>query len=149
MNLRRLAALAAAASLAAPACTGFPRGWHAARTAHPADPATGAWRGTWLSATNGHHGGLRAVVSTIPNQPGMLRFRYRASWKHILCAGFSVDCLASPQPDGSISLSGSKDLGTLFGGTFSHSATIHNNSLKATYHASMDHGTMVLQRLNH
>lgn len=131
-----------------PACTGIPRGWSQAKSARPQDAATGAWLGTWRSEVNGHHGGLRAVVEPLPGQPDTLRFRYRASWMRILCAGFTVDCAVTRQRDGSLRVTGVKDLGRAFGGTFEHSGTIREGCLSARYAAAIDRGTMELRRLN-
>lgn len=148
-RVRCFLALSAALGFAVlPSCTGLPRGWNQAKSARPQDPATGAWVGTWRSDVNGHHGGLRAVVEPLPGQPDTLRFRYRASWMRILCAGFTVDCAVTRQRDGSLRVSGSKDLGRAFGGTFEHSGSIRDGRLSATYGASIDRGTMELRRLS-
>ena len=128
-------------------CTGFPRGWRAAKSSPPTDALSGAWVGTWRSDANGHTGGLRAVVAPLPEQPGTWRFRYRASWKRVLCAGFTVDCRATRQPDGSWRVTGSRDLGPLFGGVFNHTATVSGDTLDACYDARLDRGTMSMKRL--
>jgi hypothetical protein len=148
-RVRSFLALSAALGCAVlPSCTGIPRGWNQAKSARPQDAATGAWIGTWRSEVNGLHGGLRAVVETLPGQPDTLRFRYRASWMKVLCAGFTVDCGVQRQPDGSLRVTGAKDLGRAFGGTFEHSGSIHAGRLSARYAAAIDRGTMDLRRLN-
>jgi hypothetical protein len=141
-----LTAVAGMAGL--PSCTGIPRGWRQAKAGEPRDDATGAWVGTWRSHVNGHHGGLRAVVEPPPGQPAALRFRYRASWMRVLCAGFTVDCTGTREADGSLTVSGAKDLGRAFGGRFQHTGSIRHGRLTAAYSSAMDHGVMELRRLN-
>ena len=128
-----------------PACTGWPPGWQRAKRLPTADGLSGAWMGTWRSTPSGHTGKLRCAV--FPKSPTTWEYRYRATWAKILCAGFPVTCTASPQPDGSIRLTGSRDLGPLFGGTFTHTGTVTGDQLHATYQSTADHGTLTLQRL--
>ena len=128
-------------------CTGFPRGWATAKSSPPADALSGAWVGTWRSDANGHTGGLRAVVAPVAGQPDTWRFRYRASWKRVLCAGFTVDCRGSRRPDGTWNVTGSRDLGRAFGGVFTHAATVSGDAFEACYDSKLDRGTMSLQRV--
>lgn len=132
----------------ASSCTGWPRGWSAAkRGAHPADGLSGAWEGTWRSVPTGHTGKLRCAV--FPKSPDTWEYRYRASWAKVLCAGFKVDCLAVRQKDGTWKISGERDLGPLFGGIFKHTGTVSGDGekLDATYNAKLDHGTLTLRRV--
>jgi hypothetical protein len=126
------------------ACTGIPRGWSEAKRTPPADALSGAWTGTWRSDINGHHGGLRAVAA--PHSPGVWQFRFRASWAKILCAGFTVDTAATRGPDGTWTLSGSKDLGPAFGGLFHCRGTVKDGVFQARYEAKLDRGVMEMRR---
>ncbi len=128
------------------ACTGFPSGWSAAKRLPATDPVTGAWIGEWRSEGSGHHGGLRCVVER--KDADTCHFRYRASWAKILCAGFSLDAMAKPDGKGGQIVTGSKDLGRIFGGVFTCNGTIKDGVFQSRYGAKMDRGTMTLRRLN-
>lgn len=130
-----------------PACTGWPQGWSKVKAVSARDTPAGAWIGTWHSVPTGHTGKLRCAVFPAPGQTGTWQYRYRASWAKVLCAGFTVDCQATRQSDGTWRITGSRDLGPLFGGTFTHTATLSGDQLHATYHAAADHGTLTLRRL--
>lgn len=134
-------------SLLLPACTGWPRGWNQAKSISHQNSPAGAWMGNWKSIPTGHTGQLRCVVFPSPEKPDSWQFRYRASWAKVLCAGFTVDCQAVRQSNGSWRITGSRDLGPLFGGVFTHTATLHGDQLNATYQAAADHGTLTLRRL--
>jgi hypothetical protein len=131
--------------LLVPACTGWPSGWQQAKHLPATDRLSGAWIGTWRSLPSGHSGKLRCAV--FPKSPTTWEYRYRATWAKILCAGFTVTCSATPQADSSIRLAGSRDLGPVFGGTFTHTGTVSGDLLQATYQSSADRGTLTLQRL--
>jgi len=126
-------------------CTGFPRGWQQARRSTPPDAVSGAWIGTWRSDVNGHHGGLRAVASQ--KADGAWEFRFQASWARVLCAGFDLEPVIQPAPAGGYTFTGSKDLGSAFGGTFTCNGTIRREEFHARYKAKLDHGVMTLRRL--
>jgi len=128
-----------------PACTGWPRGWGKSKRLPSGDGVSGAWTGTWHSIPSGHRGRLRCAV--FPKSPGVWEYRYRATWAHFLCAGFNVDCQGFPQPDGSLRITGQRDLGPVFGGVFSHEGRVQGNQLEAAYSASLDRGTLSLRRL--
>lgn len=74
-------------------------------------------------------------------------YRYRASWARVLCAGFTVDCTARQQKDGSWTIAGARDLGPIFGGVFSHEATVDGDRLEAQYRSAADRGTLSLERV--
>lgn len=137
--------LACLLSALLPSCTGWPRGWVAARDSVPADGLSGAWVGTWRSEGTGHHGKLRCVV--IPDRKGQWEYRYRATWSGFLCAGFSVRCDAVPDGPDRWRVKGQRNLGPIFGGVFAHEATVLGDDLKATYSAKVDHGVMELRRV--
>ena len=140
-----LPAVALSAGLTQSSCTGWPRGWTKARQHSPADGLSGAWEGSWRSVPTGHTGKLRCAV--FPKAPGIWEYRYRATWAEIFCGGFTVDCRAVPQPDGTWTLSGQRDLGPAFGGVFRHTGTVSGGHLEARYEAAADHGELSLQRV--
>lgn len=129
-----------------PSCTGWPRGWVAARKSVAGDGLSGAWLGTWRSEGTGHHGKLRCVV--IPDSKGKWEYRYRATWSGFLCAGFSVRCDAVPDGPGRWLVKGERNLGPIFGGVFTHEGTVSGDKLEAKYSAKVDHGIMELRRVS-
>lgn len=146
MKVRFFMPLAVGAALVSgPSCTGWPRGWTQAKKLAEQDSPAGAWTGTWQSIPTGHSGNLRCAV--FPKGHGTWQYRYRATWAKVLCAGFTVDCEATRLPDGRWEITGQRDLGPLFGGTFTHKAILSDGQLQATYQATADHGTLTLRRL--
>lgn len=144
--ITRLRLLSAAlCAMALPACRSVPEGWEEAlRQPIPSranDPA-GAWRGTWLSEVNGHTGELLCAVSPA-DSPGAHTFRYRATWGRILHAPFTVRCTVDEKGK----VTGSKDLGPLFGGTFSHTGSLTRDTFQARYESTLDRGTMEMRRV--
>lgn len=128
-------------------CTGIPAGWQDAKRAGHGDPVNGAWIGTWRSEATGHTGGLRAVISSVPGRSDVRSFRFRASWAKIFCAGFQLEAGVKRTAPDTWTVTASKDLGRLFGGTFTCNGTIHNDVFSARYDARMDRGIMEMQRL--
>jgi len=133
------------------ACTGIPQNWAEAKRSTTG--VEGAWLGTWRSDVNGHSGGLRAAVTTVHHDPPLPSdhdtrlFRFRASWAKILCAGFSLHGTVKKTGPDSWTMSGSKDLGKLFGGTFTCTGTVRGDEFKARYDAKMDRGVMEMRRV--
>ena len=126
-------------------CTGIPSGWSDAKRTGSSDPVCGAWLGEWRSERNGHHGGLRCVVER--QDTVTCRFRYRASWAKILCAGFTLTSTVKPDGKGGYAVTGSKDLGKAFGGVFACTGTIKDGVFKSRYEAKLDRGAMELRKL--
>ena len=105
----------------------------------------GAWEGSWHSKPTGHTGNLRCAV--VAKSAGVYEYRYRATWAKVLCAGFTVDCKVTAQPDGTWKVIGQRDLGALFGGVFTHEGFVSGDRLEARYHAAADQGELRLQRM--
>ncbi len=146
MNIRPLPLLGVfLLMIFAPSCTGWPRGWRDAKKSTSSDGLSGAWEGTWRSTPSGHSGKLRCAV--FPKSPGVWEYRYRATWAKVLCAGFTVDCEAKLQKDGTRRVTGQRDLGPVFGGVFTHEGTVSGDKLNARYHAALDDGILTLRRL--
>lgn len=114
-------------------CGTFERDWkqsvadyQAGTIAAPAGP----WTGTWTTATNGHTGNLRAIVTPSDKTPGEYDFRYHATWKRILSGTYTVSYPVK-RSGGIYHADGEEDLG-LFG-TFGHKARITAKRFEATY----------------
>ena len=150
---RLLTAVLLTAAAALSSCTGLPQGWSEARRGTLSDPVSGAWAGHWHSESTGHRGGLRCVISPVkhcvplPREQEMRHFRFRASWAKILCAGFTMDGAAVPAGKDGHTISGSRDLGPLFGGVFTCRGTIRGDAFSARYEAKVDRGTMEMRRV--
>ena len=122
-------------------CASKPRGWQQALRSPSGDIAAGAWTGTWKSDVNGHTGALACAVTR--NAPDRCTFHYRAGWARVFSAGFEVTCHVTP--DGRVT--GSKDLGPLYGGTFTHNGSFSRDKFHAIYKSSIDRGSMTMTRI--
>jgi hypothetical protein len=125
---------------------GFNRDWTRAAATNATAPASleGAWKGTWISEVNGHHGQLRAVVTAIPGKtpPSDYDFRYHATYKTILSGSYTT----RHHVDAKGALSGSQDLGSLVGGVFTYEGKVTPTEFRATYKSSSDHGLFEMKR---
>ena len=122
-------------------CASKPQGWQQALHAPAGDMAAGAWTGTWKSDVNGHTGALACVITR--TAPDRCTFHYRAGWAHVFSAGFQVECRVTP--DGRVT--GSKDLGTLYGGIFTHDGAFTGDRFQAQYKSRIDTGRMTMSRM--
>jgi hypothetical protein len=130
--------------LAAGGCSTFHHDWRqAAAQPAPADDITGRWEGTWQSDVNGHHGGLRCVVTK--ESPGKYRIHYRATWKKILHGSYNVE-VAVRREGGTFKSTGGADLGWKYGGHYSYEGDATPTEFTSTYKSKGDHGTFKLKR---
>lgn len=90
----------------------------------------GPWKGSWTTATNGHSGDLRAIVTPSPDEPGQYDFHYHATWPPIFSGAYKVRFPVIRRGQRHLA-NGEKKLGIF--GTFGHKATISNDSFEATY----------------
>jgi hypothetical protein len=123
-------------------CGGFQSQWTQTGSLKQSWPQ-GRWVGGWLSATNGHKGQLRCLITAV--EPQKLHCTYHAEWAKFLSGTFEITCEAIPQKDGSWRLLGSKDLGALFGGEFSHEGVLTKSGFSAKYRSALDKGTFSLK----
>ncbi|MCE2797524.1 MAG: hypothetical protein LW816_19540 [Planctomyces sp.] len=104
---------------------------------------TGTWTGTWCSGKNGHHGPMTAEFSGGCN--GCYDVRFRGRFCAIIPFTYRTTLKAVSNPDGSVSLTGSRRLGLLMG-TFSMQGVVSGDKLQASYCSKQDHGTFTLSR---
>ena len=145
MMKRSVAALCFVGGLSS--CSGirFERDWKQALT-HPTPAPAGCWEGHWKSDANGHTGKLRCLVETSGTDPLDLKFRYLATWQEFLQATFTINCRAVAQGAGRWKVTGTKDLGSMLGGAFSHQGAITPQTIRARYTSRLDQGVMELER---
>lgn len=129
-------------------CSTFERDWNAvaelASTHATADAGiTGRWRGIWRSDANGHHGGLRCIITTTDD--GGLHARYHATYARVLT--FEYDMPMTVEHDGATSrFAADADLGWLAGGRYEYVGTVVGDAFHATYESAKDHGIFKLRR---
>ncbi len=137
----------ALAGLMLSSCGTFQRDWKKAVAEYQSGKSTapaGPWTGTWTTATNGHTGALRAIVTPAADEPGKYDFHYHATWAKLFSGAYKVRFPVTRRGDTYLA-NGEKKLG-LFG-TFGHKATLSKHSFQATYsNDSGDLGTFSLRR---
>jgi hypothetical protein len=104
----------------------------------------GCWQGCWSSNRNGHSGKLRATITKVDESRYCARFS--GTYQRILPFGYRV-MLSVKQEGDAVKLEGSKDLGLLFGGTFSFDGTATDTEFKATYTSRRDCGEFNMRRV--
>ncbi len=114
-------------------CGPFERQWKQAVSAYQAGQTSspiGPWEGTWKTVTNGHTGKLRAIVTAPENSTDDYRFRYHATFKKNLSAGYTAHFPVT-RSGSTYRVDGQQKL-PLYG-TFRHQATITRDRFNATY----------------
>lgn len=134
-----------AGSLSSCAGSRFEREWNSDRR-ESAQGLTGSWEGKWLSESTGHEGKLRCIVKSVNGWQNDYAFQYEATWGKFLRGIFTIQCKAEHTGPRQWKVNGSKDLGKLLGGEFSHHAEITPLAIHAQYHSRLDHGVMDLRR---
>lgn len=126
--------------------TGFRREWREAVAAGPQPGASGAWEGEWRSDVNGHHGRLRAVISSAKDASGTHEVHYHATWAKILSGGFR--CTHRIQPAaGGLALEGNHRMPDWAGGLYRYDGRIRGDQFEAGYSSSKDHGVFRMTRV--
>ncbi len=135
------------AGLVLSSCGTFQRDWKKSVAEYQSGQLTapaGPWTGTWTTATNGHTGDLRAIVTPAADEPGKYDFHYHATWAKIFSGTYKARFPVTRR-GGTYRANGEKKLGPF--GTFRHKATVSKRSFQATYsNDSGDLGTFSLQR---
>jgi hypothetical protein len=104
---------------------------------------TGHWCGNWKSCTSGHKGPLRADFCKINDHCYEVRFKGR--FFKVLPFRYSVQLQVVEETADHVVLSGSQNLGRLFG-TFTYSATVTEKCFVATYTSCKDDGEFRMER---
>ncbi|MEM9283635.1 MAG: hypothetical protein AAGA96_17575 [Verrucomicrobiota bacterium] len=121
-----------AAAVLLSSCSSFEQEWQQSVADYEAGKISapyGPWEGSWTTSSNGHTGGLRAVVKE-KSGTNEATFRYHATWAEHLKGGYQVSFPVVRQGSTYI-VNGSKNLG-LFG-TFNHKGKVTGNQFRATY----------------
>ncbi len=127
-------------------CSSFHGEWREAAKKVPTSeqPWEGRWLGTWQSDANGHHGGLKCVL-TPGSEPGQYRANFRASYAKVIYFGY-VAALTGSETNGVVLFTGSSDLGSLAGGVYHYDGHANATNFLSTYKSGGDHGTFTLKR---
>ncbi len=140
----RLLVLGLSCCLLASGCTAFRSEWKsAAKIPVPTDDIAGRWKGTWRSDVNGHHGGLRCIVTKL--DASSYRFYYDASYKRILHGYYTITQTVA-RADHTFKLRGSAELPKIFGGHYDYEGTATATNLTSNYTAKADHGVFQMMR---
>jgi hypothetical protein len=105
-----------------------------------ADDLSGCWAGHWQSCRTGHRGPLQAQFVRLA--PDTYEVHFAGRFFKVIPFRYSIVMTAIEQ-DGVVHLSGSQNLGRLFG-TFSFSAVAASDSFDAHYRSTKDNGRFVL-----
>lgn len=123
-------------------CSTFNRDWRNFEAEHD-EPVAGLWKGTWLSHANGHHGGLRCIMT--PRSDSIYDAHYRASYRKILRFEYTVPMRVRSQAGG-YSFTGDADLGAMAGGLYTYSGSITGHTFRAKYSSKLDWGVFDMER---
>lgn len=105
----------------------------------------GAWKGTWQSNINGHHGPLWCIVTQNKETSSQWNFRYRAGWSVLQFGDFLHQTPAKLDPNGNLPLTGRMILPNNFG-TYSVEGQLTPTQFNLRYQGSGDRGTITLIR---
>lgn len=123
----------------------FERQWQeATRYSYPEQELAGCWEGTWQSDYNGHHGGLRAIITK--QGEGYYDAHFHATYAAVIPFEFQLPFLVAD--DGAAyALQGEADLGWLAGGLYNYNGSATATDFVAAYSAeNKDHGTFTMQK---
>jgi len=125
-----------------PSCSlSFKKAW---KNSPPSSAVTGKWEGTWLSAANGHHGRLRAVVTE--DGPSHA-FHYHATWAGFLSGSFKAPHKVTKQKNGTYTFEGDHRMPDWAGGNYHYAGTIKGDDFNACYESAKDKGTFTMKRV--
>jgi hypothetical protein len=125
-------------------CSTFDSDWDAAKGL--ATGIEGRWEGTWSSDGNGHHGGLRCLVTRRSDEGLDARFHATYSdWCGTLGFEYTVPLTAKATPEG-WRLGGAADLGWLAGGDYEYDGLATLARFFCNFQSAGDHGVFVLER---
>ncbi|MCZ6835030.1 MAG: hypothetical protein O7G85_04580 [Planctomycetota bacterium] len=109
------------------------------------DGIEGRWEGTWSSEANGHHGGLRCIISRDDQETLIARYHATYGW----CFTFEYSMPMEVDESGeTIRFSAQADLGWLAGGQYEYEGTIIGDAFSSTYECKRDHGIFEMKRVD-
>lgn len=123
----------------------FEREWQSACSySYPEHDLAGCWEGTWQSDWNGHHGGLRSIITK--QGDGYYNAQFHATYAVVIPFEFEIPLLVTD--DGQVyNFQGEADLGWLAGGNYTYNGTATASEFLADYCAeNNDHGTFTMTR---
>jgi hypothetical protein len=125
-------------------CSTFNRDWRRAAVPDPSQNSIeGRWEGHWISDVNGHHGGLRCLMTRQTN--AVYQARFRATYARALHFSYTVPLEVQPH-FGGWEFNGEANLGKLAGGLYYYEGRATPTNLLSTYRSPSDHGRFDLQR---
>ena len=131
-------------ALAATGCSSFQREWrNAASTGSGSNGIDGRWVGIWRSDVNGHHGGLRCLISAVNEHEREAKFR--ASYFGFLHFEYTVIFQAEHTNDG-WQVHGREDLGAAAGGLYYYDGFVTPARFQASYRCEADRGIFEMAR---
>lgn len=144
IRLPRLVLMLAMCGLLTGCC--FERQWQAAKSyAYPEQELAGCWEGTWQSDYNGHHGGLRAIITK--QGDGYYDAHFHATYAVVIPYEFQLPLLVTDDGRAYV-LEGEADLGWLAGGLYTYNGTATATDFAASYCAeNNDHGTFTMTKV--
>jgi hypothetical protein len=132
-------------AMAATGCSTFNSDWkRASATTATAHDIDGRWEGSWLSDRNGHHGGLRCLVSRLDDRS--YRARFKATYWKFLRFSYTVNLQATREPSGLFNFQGEANLGWWGGGVYHYDGHATPTNFFSTYRSKYDHGTFRMAR---
>ena len=103
----------------------------------------GRWRGTWHSDSTDHKGPMQASFECAG--PGRWRVVFRGRFCALIPFQYSAVLSEQRNADGTVTLSGSRNLGPLFG-TFHFRGTVSYGQLNARWWSKKESGSFVLAK---
>lgn len=124
----------------------FERQWQSATSyAYPEQELAGCWEGTWQSEYNGHHGGLRAIITK--QGDGYYDAHFHATYAVLIPFEFKLPLLVTDAGQ-AYALEGEADLGWLAGGLYTYNGSATATDFLANYCAeNKDHGTFTMTKV--
>ncbi len=132
--------------LLASCSSAFKQEWKTALKAGPKPGIEGAWQGTWVSTTCGHHGNLRCIVGPAKNAAGDREFHYHATWASLVGGAYRADHRVTRAKD-AWTFTGGHVLPKWAGGRYVYCGTIKGDAFNACYQCPKDKGTFQMQRV--
>jgi hypothetical protein len=125
--------------------TAFRSEWKRCGVVSRSSGIEGRWQGEWVSEVNGHHGGLRGVVSK--SDAAHYCGIFHATYAKFLRVSYVVS-LSGREQDGRVELEGEADLGRLAGGVYHYAGKATSDEFNCSYDCKYDHGSFRMNRVD-